>query len=219
MISRNKDMYTIKFLEESSNKKAEASQEAPVKKDVKPESTNITNKLDNSKAIDSRFSNTILSAGKGNISNNGGSERQLKSQSNNSIWDSKVIDRLKGTKDNKEKTFEEKAQTQNLKNSLKQGRLDSMVDAVRSTDTRKSSGVKDMSEFAGPRKYQLPTNNLSIFDNNMNFGRVPDQTVGEKSVEEKATPKKADDSWKEIKGTTKNDNLISRLFDNLTNNE
>ena len=107
MISRNQDMYNINFLDATTEKLIEAAFDKKTEKkaeEFKPQSSSKTNKLDNNKAIDSRFSNTILSAGQGTITNNGGSGNQMGSKTSNSIWDTDVIDRLKQTKDNSDFT-------------------------------------------------------------------------------------------------------------------
>ena len=180
-------------------------------------------KLDNNEAVNSRFSNAILSAGQGSITNIGGPKKQLGSETNNSIWDSGVLERIAGTPSNKEKTAEDKEEIETLRNSMKSGRIDEMVESLKETDQRKDATVTGMSEYhdRDARSYQLPSRNISIFDTKeeMDFRRVPEKTAGEQSIEEAAIPKEKDESWKDIKGAPRLKNTLDTLFDNLTGND
>jgi hypothetical protein len=219
MIQKNKNSESIDFLfgVVTGGKQEEVVEDKDTKPEVKIEKAK---KLDNNEAVASRFSNAILSAGQGNITNMGGPQKQMGSETNNSIWDSGILEKLAGTPSNKEKTIESKEEIENLRNSMKSGRIDEMVEALKETDQRKDATVTGMSEYTerDARTYQLPSRNISIFDTKeeMDFRRVPEKTAGELSVEEAGIPKEKDESWKDIKGAPRLKNTLDTLFDNLT---
>ena len=170
-------------------------------------------KADNSSAIDNR-AGSILSAGRGTISDFGGPSKHMGSQTKNSIWDSNIIESLAGQKDNGEKIKEENLQLKSNRNAIKEERLDNMTQALQETDMRKADGVSSSGEFRGS-KYNMPQNHMSIFDNE-DFERVPEKTAGEQL---KRTIEK-DDTWKDIKkATTKTSDQFNRMFDNIVKNE
>jgi len=221
MIGKNQDMERIKFLEEAitpNEEKIENQKEAnkEVEKEIKPHK-----KLDNNEAVKSRFGNAILSAGQGKITDIGGPSKQLGSETNNSIWDTNVLNKLKESKDNKEKTIESKEKINRLRNSFKQDRMDQMVESLHEVDNRKDATVKSIQEresCLGDCK--LPKNNISIFDKEKDFSRVPEKTDGELVTEKiHAAAGEKDDSWKDVRGQTKRNNTLDNLFNNITNVE
>jgi len=228
MAQKNHDMSTIKFLEEALfGKKEEKTYEPEMKNSERAEKNShpkewekITpaQKLNNSQAMDSRFTKSVLSAGgagQGGISDMGGPQKQLGAQSNNSIWDSGILERLSQTKCNKEKTTEEKQENLNHKNSMKQGRIDEMVSSLNETDNRKSANISQIGGYVErDGAYKPPTRNLSIFDTDLNFDRVPETTEGEKATAK--VVKQKDDSWKTISKSKKISNVLDGFFDNLT---
>ena len=219
MIQKNKNSDMINFL---FNVVAGGEEEVVESKENEKPPVKIekAKKLDNNESVASRFSKSILSAGQGNITNIGGPKKQLGSETNNSIWDSGILERLAETPGNKEKTAEDKEEIETLRNSMKSGRIDEMVESLKETDQRKDATVTGMSEYhdRDARSYQLPSRNISIFDTKeeMDFRRVPEKTAGEQSVEEAAIPKEKDESWKDIKGAPRLKNTLDTLFDNLT---
>ena len=212
MINKNKDAHRIKFLEDAivgDKKQAEEQKplqsSEPIKKEKQPDIKN---------------DRSILSAGVGEITDTGGPRRQLGTQTNNSIWDSSVLDKLANTPSNKEKTLDKKENIDRLRNSLKQGRIDEMVQSLQDTDTRKDAGVRNIGEYTERgAKYQMPTRHMSIFDSDTDFGRVPNKTAGEAVTEEIIKPKEKDDSWKETKGTKKVNNVLDNFFDSIIKND
>lgn len=213
MIHKNQDVHRIKFLEEEIL--------SPEWKEQKlQQETQSVKKKDN--VPDVKNDRTILNAGMGSIKNTGGPQMQMGSKTNNSIWNSDILDKLAGRPSNKEKTLEKKENINRLKNSLKEGRIDDMVQSLQDTDTRKDTGVYNIgtySERGG--KYKMPSRHMSIFNADSEFSRVPQKTAGEKITEEANMPKEKDDSWKNIKGTKKVNNALDNFFDHITklNNE
>jgi hypothetical protein len=169
-------------------------------------------KADNSSAIDNR-AGSILSAGRGSISDFGGPSKYIGSQTSNSIWNPEVIDSLVVEKDNGEKIKEENLQLKSDRNAIKEERLDNMTQALQETDMRKADGISSSGEFSGS-KYSMPQNNISIFDS-AEFERVPEKTAGEQL--EKIVAK--DDTWKDIKKATKTSDQFNKMFDNIIENE
>ena len=141
--------------------------------------------------------------------------QQMGSQSNNSIWDSNVLSRLIDQTTSKEETEQQKGRIDKLRNSLRDGRIDEMVDAIKSTETRKESTVSQTGNYFESSKYKEPQNSIGIFDNN-EFSNVPEQTHGEKVAMEARQPKEKDDSWKDIRGTSKVKSTLDTFFDTLT---
>lgn len=172
-------------------------------------------KLNNSEVINSiRSANSVLSAGGGSIKDEGGPRKYIGSETQNSIWDTDIIEKLAGTKSNKEKTDEEKENTQNMRKSIRQESLDNMTEALSQTDTRKVADVSNMSELNSINYRKPLSNNLSIFDTEI-FDNMPEKTAGEKMAGEVRTKKEADTSWREKRGTFKSQDVVNSLFDNL----
>jgi hypothetical protein len=189
------------------SKAAEASAEATNAEPLKP-----AQKADNSSAIDNR-AGSILSAGKGSVTDFGGPSKYIGSQTSNSIWDSGVIESLAGEQDNGEKIKEENLQLKSNRNAIKEERLDNMAQSLQETDMRKADSVASSGEFSGS-KYSMPQNNISIFDSE-EFERVPEKTAGEQLEKEVVK----DDTWKDIKPATKTSDQFNKMFDNMTDNE
>ena len=207
-LQRHNKSGLISFLDKTIEAKAaEAaateSNEAPLKP---------AQKADNSSAIDNR-AGSILSAGKGSVTDFGGPSKYIGSQTSNSIWDSGVIESLAGEQDNGEKIKEENLQLKSNRNAIKEERLDNMAQSLQETDMRKADSVASSGEFSGS-KYSMPQNNISIFDSE-EFERVPEKTAGEQLEKEVVK----DDTWKDIKPATKTSDQFNKMFDNMTDNE
>jgi len=170
-------------------------------------------KADNSSAIDNR-AGSILSAGRGSVSDFGGPSKHMGSQTSNSIWDSKIVESLAKKQDNGEKIKEENLQLKSNRNAIKEERLDNMAQALQETDMRKADSVASSGEFSGS-KYSMPQNNMSIFDN-ADFERIPEKTAGEQ-LEKKEVVK--DESWKDIKKPTTTNDKFNKMFDDITNDK
>ena len=190
------------------SKAAEASAEATNAEPLKP-----AQKADNSSAIDNR-AGSILSAGKGSVTDFGGPSKYIGSQTSNSIWDSGVIESLAGEQDNGEKIKEENLQLKSNRNAIKEERLDNMAQALQDTDMRKADSVASSGEFSGS-KYSMPQNNISIFDS-AEFERIPEKTAGEQLGKKEVVK---DESWKDIRKATTTNDKFNKMFDDITNNE
>lgn len=224
MAQKNQDQHRIKFLEDAVlGRKEQAPEVKKAEKQPNEEWKNIENqkptRSNNNDAIGSRSSKSILTAGNGNITNFGGPSKQLKSQTSNSIWDSGIVEKLAGTKGNKEKTLEKKEEIEKYKNSMKADRLNEIVESLRETDTRKDATVSSAGVFDKAPGYKAPSRNISIFDNTSDFDRVPEQTHGEKVAAESRKAKEKDDSWKQVSTASKIKNTIDSIFDQLTKKE
>ena len=175
-------------------------------------STQKAKKLDNSKVIESRnASSSILNAGSGSIRDEGGPRKYIGSETQNSIWDANVVEKLSGIKSNKEKTAEEKDKIENIRRGPRKEALDNMTEILSATDTRKEATVTNLSDFSG-ETYKTSKNNLSIFDTEV-FEKMPEKTAGEKVAEQARASKEIDNSWRNTKGTMKTKDLFDKLFD------
>ena len=154
-----------------------------------------------------------MSARTGDVTNIGGPKKHLGSQTGNSIWEPDRVEKLNGTKDNREKTIEDKAEIESLRKSMKAGRLDEMVEAIKATDTRTDSSILSKPSFAGSN-FKKPQSGISIFDNG-DFERIPEKTEGEKMAEEVRKAPEPDDSWKGIHKPKTANRAIDRIFDSL----
>lgn len=162
----------------------------------------------------------IMSATGGNITDMGGPKKYMKSQTSNSIFDSDVLERLSKKQDSSEKTKEIKANINKVRNSINKEIMNELTDSLKDTDQRKSSNVSSLSEYSGSSSYKRPVNGLSIFDDNMNFDRVPEKTAGE-ILDEKIQDNKSkvDDSWKNPSRNNNMRYLEDRLMDSFINRE
>jgi len=221
MIQRNQDQNNIKFFEDAILGKRE--EKLPEKKssvDNIPEWKNIKNqkpkKSNNSKAIENYSNKSILSAGQASITDFGGPEKQIKTQTSNSIWDSTILDKLSKSQDNREKTASEKNKIEKYYQSMKQERLDEMVNALKNTETRKNANVNRAAEYTFDSTYKAPSSGISIFDSNKDFDRVPEMTHGEKVAKEARVKREKDTSWKQVSRNntiqSMEDSFINKLF-------
>ena len=214
MLQRMSDQHKIKFTEK-------VAEEAPV--EIRQEDwarspdtmeDQKSKKLNNSEVIDSvRSANSVLSAGGGSIKDNGGPSKYIGSSTQNSIWDTDIVEKLSETKSNKEKTLEAKEHIQNVRKNVRKESLDNLTKALEHTDTRKSSDVQSLSELT-PTQRKASPNNLSIFDTEV-FDNMPEKTAGEKIAEAARAEKDVDDSWRGTKGTLKSTDIVNNLFDKL----
>jgi len=172
-------------------------------------------KLNNSEVINSvRSANSVLNAGGGSIRDEGGPRKYIGSETQNSIWDTDVVEKLSGTLSNKEKTDAEKENRQAMRKSVRQESLDNMTEALSQTDTRKASDVSSLSERESVNYRKSSSNNLSIFDSNV-FDDMPEKTAGEIMAENARVEKEADTSWRNNRATFKSKDVVNRLFNDL----
>ena len=207
-LQKNKNSGKISFL----NKLIESKVEEASTKETNETPLKPAQKADNSSAIDNR-AGSILSAGKGSVTDFGGPSKYIGSQTSNSIWDSGVIESLAEKQDNGEKIKEENIQMKSKREAIKEERLDNMTQSLQDTDMRKADSIASSGEFKGS-KYNMPQNNISIFDS-AEFERVPEKTAGEKLGEKEVVK---DDTWKDIKKATTTNDTFNKMFDNMTDN-
>jgi len=213
MLQKNEKSGTISFLfgekkaDKVEEKVAEVKEERPLSK---------AHKLNNSDAINSRMPGQVLSAGQGNISDNGGPKKYMGCQTNNSIWNHEVLSKLSETPGSDEKSKDIQSNVKKLRNSMDQDRLDAMAESLKETDMRKDATVQNVGEYEERgTQYKRPQNNLSIFDTSFDFERVPKQTDGEKSAKEARKESEKDDSWKKISKAKTTKNALDSLFESL----
>ena len=222
MISRNQDSGRIRFLEN-----ALFSDKEPTKSEPKiseaggnisvPERPSTPVRSNNNKGLDMNVgaNHYILSAGQGDITDEGGPSQQMGTRSNNSIWDNDVLSRIIDQTTSKEETEQQKGRIDKLRNSLRDGRIDDMVDAIKTTETRTEATVSQSGNYFESKNYKSPKTSIGIFDNN-DFSNVPEQTHGEKVAMEARQAKEKDESWKDIRGTHKVKSTLDTFFDTLT---
>jgi hypothetical protein len=216
MLQKNKNSSKIAFLEEASAEQIPQPQGKPEIRDAfKP---SVAQKLDSFDNL-SQSKNpekSILSAGNGSITDTGGPKRFMGSESHNSIWDNDKLKDLKASEDNKEKTLKTTQRIKDIRNEMKQERMNELVEGLQSSDQRKASSVaKIESDDANDRNYKNPTRGISIFDS-AEFERVPEKTDGEKSAQNARAARTKDESWKTIKGTVSTKSIVDSLFSKLT---
>ena len=166
---------------------------------------------------------SVMSARSGVISDERGPRRQLQSETSNSIWDSERIKRLaKGFI--AEEEISDKQQRQEDRRTMRQQRIDDLVEALRGVDTRRDSYVSQLGELGGEgagSSYMSPNQNLSIFDTfepASEFSRVA-ETDGEKLSREVAASRgQKDESWKVANPHLTSSDLVNSLFDKLIMN-
>jgi len=211
------DQGKIQFTDKESETKPVVMQKAidTLSKEEDKYSDQKAKKLNNSEVINSiRSANSVLSAGGGSIKDEGGPKKYIGSETQNSIWNTDMIEKLSGTKSNKEKTEEDQKNIQDVRKNIRQESLDNMTEALSQSDTRKTSDVSSLSELNSINYRKPLSNNLSIFDTEI-FDNMPEKTAGEEMAEKARIEKEADTTWRETKGTFKNQDVVNNLFDNL----
>jgi hypothetical protein len=175
-------------------------------------------KMNNSDMINSR-GDKFLSAGMGTIKDVGSSSKFIGAESQNSIWDTNIVEKLAKIKGSDEISKEEKQEIQKYRNGLKQESLTQLAEGISGTDTRKDATITSLSNQDGSSnrsQYRMPTGGISIFDKNMEFDRIPEKTSSDIARKEAQKDKPKDRSWgeKASKQVTSKD-LMNRVLDNL----
>ena len=105
---------------------------------------------------------------------------------------------------------------QQIRKSHREEAYDRLNDNLSNTDTRKDNAVYPVDAQDGSSnrsQYRVSSKNLSIFDTEFNFERVPEKTTGEKSTEKRI--KEKDQSWKNVKGNTHSSTILDGFFDKI----
>jgi hypothetical protein len=132
----------------------------------------------------------------------------------NSIWDPTNQSQIPPDIDKKSETLATKNRIQDLRNEVKQKRLDDMVNTLNEVDQRKDATVIGV-HSPDVSTYKMPSQGISIFDDSKEYTRVPEKTDGEKMVEAKNAEVKdtPDGSPQPVVSTKK---IVNNLFDKLT---
>ncbi len=212
------DQHKISFLD------GEKSSETPKKKDIKPEKTiQQLAQEQKSKTLNNKYNyngimngQSIFSARTGVIKDNGGPTKYTKSESSNTLWDSNKIARISQEIDSKTKTTQDKQVIADNKRHAEKQRMDTLVEALRSTDQRKASDIAPSGAGShSGSNYKNRSNNMSIFDT-IDFERLPEKTAGEKVSEDNASRKgQKDDSWRGGGKAVTAQDFTTRFFNSL----
>lgn len=151
-----------------------------------------------------KMKNSHVMSSVGGENNPAASNKFMKSQTSNSIWDSDKIQRLSESMlpDGGEKIQEEKSSRAQTLKELEQQRMDALADALTSVDQRKSSFIGKLADgYEDSLHNGQIKRNLSIFDfigeNNRDFNNIPEKTAGEKMVEANQSRRdQKDDTWR-----------------------
>lgn len=171
-------------------------------------------------------SKRILSNKGNDVTDNGGSRKQIGYERNNSIFDPNVIERQSKERTNDE-IIREEAQKKAAarKEAQRVSRYetidgDSIIEALKTVDQRKDAGVRSVgAQEAHKYDNKLPMRGISIFDTD-EFERIPEKTAGDKRRDEIKEAAKApkDRSWVEngSKSVTSTD-IVNKFIDSLLN--
>ena len=156
----------------------------------------------------------IRSSQSGVISDNGGPNKFIKSETSNTIFDTDKSLKLSKEIDSKTRVKEEKEQIATNKRNAEQKRMDEMVDSLNKTEQSKDSTIFSMGHLKGSKYYDTK-NGISMFDTE-EFRRLEEKTAGEKIVEEnKRKESQIDESWKTNGKSISSKDFVNRFFDNL----
>lgn len=210
------DQHKIGFLD------GEQSLATPKKKEVQSKQTiqqiaeaqkakPLSNKYNNSGIMNSQ---SIFSARTGVIKDDGGPTKYTKSESSNTLWDSNKTARQMKEIDSKTRVIQEKAAIADNKRYAEEQRMNTLVEALKSTDLTKGSAVAPVSSYIGS-SYKNQSNNMSIFDSK-DFERLPEKTAGEQMSADNAARKNVkDDSWRGGGKSVTIKEVVSDFFDSL----
>lgn len=163
-----------------------------------------------------RNGKSVISAMAENITEMGGPKRRVMSQ--NSIWDSEVIDKLAKQKDNGEIIREARDQENKRRENIKAASRDERIDleGLKTTIQQKDVSVQNLSGADGnAHKYtkKLPVSGMSIFDT-VEFGRLAEQTEGEKLSANKPAPKERV-TTESLLPANNSRSITASMFDNI----
>jgi len=154
----------------------------------------------------------ISSARTGEIGNQGGPSKYIKSETSNTMWDSDKTSKM--AEGSQERVAKEKEVIATNRRDAEQKRMDTLVDSLRGTDQTKAAAVSPAGTFSGTN-YKTQSNNMSIFDTK-DFERLQDKTAGEQVTEDNASRRgKKDDSWRDNAKSITSKELVSDFFNQL----
>ena len=180
---------------------------------------NLYGKKQNSKTPKFKTSKSIVKS-RSAETDEGITNNNLKSLSNNSIWEPDYLEKKAKIKGNDEilKDIHKKEQKrrEEIRQSSREENIDGekLEDILKETDIRKDSSISRLADTQGNYNYDkyVPQKGMSIFDN-ANFDKIAKKTKGEK-IKKKAVKK--DRSW--VKSPDEQQVSSSKILDNMINN-
>lgn len=213
MLRRHSEQSTIKLLNNDAAKTASAPKIPEDKHSLETLAEQQKAKHLNNKDDGYMTNRHIRSAGSGNITDMGGPQKQAKTETSPSIWDADRLSKMQKELDSKSKTRLEKESLKHkeIEKESERRNLD-LAEAIKHNMEKKPSRLSDHSGS----NYKTPTQSMSIFDTK-DFERLPEKTAGEQVAEESRQRKaEKDDSWKGNGKSVSSQDVVNRLFDNLT---
>ena len=216
MLQRMTDQHKISFLDKANITDVPKKTIANEKKAISDIAETQRSKKLNNKDNGIMTSHHISSARTGDISDNGGPAKYIKSETSNTLWDSERTSKI--TVDSKENTAKEKDIIASNKRHAEQKRMNTMIEELRSTDQTKASAVSPAGSYSGSN-YKSTSNNMSIFDTK-DFERLPNKTAGEQVVDDnKNRRSQKDESWKNGGKSVSVQEVVSDYFNQLLKKE
>ena len=214
------DQHKISFLEgekpsETPKKKVEKSKETIQQIAEAQKSKRLNNKYNGNGIMNGQ---SIFSARTEVIKDEGGPTKYMKGESSNTLWDNNKSARISQEIDSKTKTTQDKKVIADNKRHAEEKRMNTMVEALKSTDITKGSAISPSgsSSHTGTN-YKNRSGSMSMFDI-QDFERLPEKTAGEKVSEDNASRKgQKDDSWRGGSKSTTTREVVSDFFDSLMN--
>ena len=214
------DQHKISFLEgekpsETPKKKVEKSKETIQQIAEDQKSKRLNNKYNGNGIMNGQ---SIFSARTEVIKDEGGPTKYMKGESSNTLWDNNKSARISQDIDSKTKTTQDKKVIADNKRHAEEKRMNTMVEALKSTDLTKGSAVapSGTSSHTGTN-YKNRSGAMSMFDT-QDFERLPEKTAGEQVSEDNASRYgQKDDSWRGGSKSTTTREVVSDFFDSLMN--
>ena len=216
-LQRNSDMHKIDCLEIKKALDAQKEKVEPKRAEIKPQGTVKSKGIgDQDNFIQGK--SRILSAGGGVVKDTGGPTKHIKSETSNTVWNPDAIEKMTKDKGSDEESKENKESIKALRDKVRHADANKLAEQLKDTDTRNGSTVMPAtSQQATSFNAQAEGSGLSIFDDSMDFDRVPEKTAGEKltGVAKRRAQRKADREWAQKHGTTSTKKITSSMFDGL----
>ena len=185
---------------------------------------NLYGSKNNSKAPKYKTSKSVMQS-RSAETDEGITNNNLKSLSNNSIWEPDYLEKKSKVKgiDEKLKAIkkQDKQRREEIRQSSKEETIDGekLEDILKETETRKEQSISRLADAQGNFQYEkyIPQKGMSIFDNG-NFDKISKKTKGE-AIKKKATKK--DRSW--VKDPSEqqvsSNKILDKMIDNMLNME
>ncbi len=222
MLQRTSDQHKINFLSQEKKQQFNVIKEDPI------ESKNNLSELINSqkaKKLNSKFdepdkmsryltSHSIASARTGEILDEGGPSKFIKSETSNTVFENNKTEKL--SIDNKTKTIQEKQKIADNKRLAEEKRMIELAESLKQSNITKSSTISPMNSLRGS-KYNMPQQGISIFDSG-DFERVAEETDGERVKNENIKKNsQKDDSWRNGGKSKSTKESVENYFQNIFN--